>query len=277
MNLNAKKLILGLLVAADDRALLASEVVAACELFGISENSARVALSRLSGEGKIESVSRGVYRLAAGTERFTREIRSWRDSERRLVQWNGDFLAAHTGPLGRSDRTGIRRRERALDMMGFREWQKGLHVRPANIEGSASNIANRLYSLGLDEDAAVFIARDLEATTSKDSLRRLWDTEGLESRYAEEAEQLESWLERYESLALPDAARESYVLGNQAIRSLVFDPWLPEEFIDTEQRHRFFETVCSFDDVGQRIWDRLVVNVVDAEDPARRATHSNVN
>ena len=50
------------------------------------------------------------------------------------------------------------------------------------------------------------------------------------------------------------AARESYLLGNDAIRQLVFDPLLPEPLVDVTERRAFTDTVVAFDQAGHRIW-----------------------
>ncbi len=48
-----KEIILKLLMAADGQALSTRDAIAACALFGLSENHVRVALVRLSGAGMI--------------------------------------------------------------------------------------------------------------------------------------------------------------------------------------------------------------------------------
>ena len=53
------------------------------------------------------------------------------------------------------------------------------------------------------------------------------------------------------------AAREAYLLGAQAIRSLVFDPWLPAPLVDIDARHAYVETVRRFDETGKDIWNTL--------------------
>ena len=65
MKLNARHLILDLMLATSEHTLTAREAILACRIFDISENSVRVALVRLSAEGLIEGAGRGSYRLAA--------------------------------------------------------------------------------------------------------------------------------------------------------------------------------------------------------------------
>ncbi|MGC4062998.1 MAG: hypothetical protein QM749_20015 [Aquabacterium sp.] len=63
MSPNPKNLILNLLLAADGMPLIAADAVSSCALFGIRENSVRVALVRLSAAGMVESAGRGAYQL----------------------------------------------------------------------------------------------------------------------------------------------------------------------------------------------------------------------
>ena len=58
-----KSLILNLLLAANGAPLSASDAVSSAGLFGIRENSVRVALVRLNAAGMIQSCGRGAYLL----------------------------------------------------------------------------------------------------------------------------------------------------------------------------------------------------------------------
>jgi phenylacetic acid degradation operon negative regulatory protein len=144
MKANAKHLILDLLLAFDE-ALSAKDAIAACRLFGISENSVRVALARLSAEGLIEAAERATYRLSPTALELAGDIATWRTAEQRVRTWHGDYIAVFSAGLGRTDRTALRKRERALQLLGFRELHKGLHIRPDNIEDSILTRVNRLY------------------------------------------------------------------------------------------------------------------------------------
>src|SRR5690606_11663264 len=203
-------------------ALSSRQIVAACRLFGITENNARVALARLSAAGLIASGERGSYQLGEAATVLAGDVATWRDAEARLAQWTGHYVMVHCGPLGRTDRTALRRRQRALEMLGLRELERDLFVRPDNLVGGADSIRRRLHALGLESDAAVFIASDFDADRDA-RLRTLWESEALNQRYLRQREQLERWLEKADQLELEDAARESFLLGGRAIRQIVFD------------------------------------------------------
>ena len=84
-------LILDLLLAADPQPLSSRDAVAACSLFGISENNARVALARLSSDGLIEAAERGSYQLSARAHELADDVATWRTAEQRVrgvLLWN---------------------------------------------------------------------------------------------------------------------------------------------------------------------------------------------
>lgn len=249
----ARNLVLDLLLASEGEALSARELIAGCGLFRISENTVRVALVRLSAEGLIEAVERGSYQLSGRAHDLSGDIATWRTREQRLRPWRGHYLAVHTGTLPRSDRGALRRRRRALDMLGFREFERDLHLRPDNIEDGVATVRKRLRAVGLDETASVFVAYGFEPA-QETRIRGLWDSKALNALYRRQRAKLEAWMERAPSLETDVAAREAFVLGSQAIRDVVFDPLLPEPFVDTSARHAFVDAVRRFDRLGQSIW-----------------------
>ena len=250
---NPKNLILNLLQANDGAPLSAADAVGSCALFGIRENSVRVALVRLGAAGLIASAGRGAYRLGPQAADLAQELSSWRSSESRVCEWHGAWIMVSTGHLGRSDRTALRTRQRALALLGFKELNDALHVRPDNLLGHAPTVRERLRKLGLELDAPVFAATDLPPELDARA-RTLWQSEALTSAYRQTRQKLQAWLAHADELEPEVAARESYLLGNEAIRQLVFDPLLPEPLVDTAERRGFTATVLAFDEAGHRIW-----------------------
>ena len=70
------------------------------------------------------------------------------------------------------------------------------------------------------------------------------------------AERLHNWLARSAQLEPATAAREAFLLGNQAIHLLVFDPLLPEPLIDIHSRQVFIRNLLAFEQQGRSIWQR---------------------
>ncbi len=256
MQFTPRSLILNLLLASEGRGQSARELITGCALFGIRENSVRVALVRLAAEALVEPASRGVYRLGPRAAALASDVVTWRSAEERVREWGGGWITAHVGALGRSNRVTLRARDRALAMVGLRELDRGLYVRPDNLVGGVKEVRERLHKLGLDEAAAVFIATDFDAGRQARACN-LWDGTALTQGYRDTRLALEHWRHRAESLDPETAAREAYVLGNEAIRRLVFDPLLPSPLVDVDERRALAVAVRDHDRTGHALWRRL--------------------
>jgi phenylacetic acid degradation operon negative regulatory protein len=253
-----RSLILSLMLGARVRAdstLGVHELLAACAVFGLPENSVRVALARAVAANLLVTPRRGQYALGPMARPLADEVHRWRSVASQLVDWNGDWVAVHVGASGRSDRPALRARERAFGLMGLAEFERGLHLRPNNLKGGASGVRERLRTLLPDGTAigTVFLLRDL-SDEDVARARALWDGAALNAGYRDTTRQLSSWLERSGSLPPNRAAREAFSIGDAAIRRLVFDPLLPSPLVDARARARFIETVSRFDDAGRVIW-----------------------
>lgn len=268
-----KSLILNLLLAANGAPLSASDAVTSASLFGIRENSVRVALVRLNAGGMIQSCGRGAYLLGPQAASLAEDLSRWRHAEQRVCDWTGAWLMACTAHLGRSERGPVRQRERALALLGFKPLSEGLHVRPDNLVGHAATARERLHKLGLDVEAPVFVASELDPKLDRRA-RQLWRTAERNQAYARTQQQLTQWLSQAPALDVETAARESYLLGNEAIRQLVFDPLLPEPLVDVSARRTCHQTVVSFDAEGHRIWQKLLPSLRDT--PPRQAPTSSL-
>jgi phenylacetic acid degradation operon negative regulatory protein len=252
----ARSLILNLLLASEEHGQSVRELIASCALFAIRENSVRVALVRLTADGLIEPAGRGTYRLGPGATALADDVATWRTAEERVRDWTGGWIVTHVGALGRSNRVKLRSRDRALAMLGLRELERGLYVRPDNFVSSIGEVRSRLNKLGLEEAAAVFVARDFDPERETRA-RQLWDGDALTQAYRSTRLDLERWHAQADSLDPETAAREAYLLGNDAIRRLVFDPLLPEPLVDVDERRALAAAVRSHDQVGRTLWQRL--------------------
>lgn len=259
MKINAKHLILDLLLANQNTPLSAKDAIAACALFGISDNSVRVALARASADGLLCAAGRGTYCLGDSALELAGDVATWRTKEQRLRSWQGNYLVVLSHSLGRSNRSALRHRERALAMLGFKELETGLHIRPDNIEDNILMVRKRLYSLGLEKQALVFVAQQF-SPEQEQAIYRLWDGAALNQRYEQLQQQLTQWLAHAHDLEADVAARESFLLGRKAIREVVFDPLLPAPWVDVAARHAFVDTVHRFDREGHRIWRQLITH-----------------
>lgn len=256
MKPNPRHLLLDLMLATDEDTLSAQHAIAAAKLFNISENSVRVTLARLVSDGLIDTSSRGSYSLSSSAHELADDVATWRTAEHRVRPWTGEYLAVHCGMLGRSDRASLRRRQRALGMLGFAEWERGLYLRPDNIEPDVEAVRARLRKLGLEPEAPVFLTHAFDDASSR-QIASLWNGRALASKYRKLSRQLEGWIAVHDQLAPAKAARQSFEIGSDAIRQVIYDPLLPEPLVDVGERAAFFESVRRLDHAGRRCWQRF--------------------
>lgn len=262
-----RHLLMNLVRAAETGCLSAAEAVAAGELFGISGNAVRVTLARLTAAGLIEAAARGVYRIGPAGLALDQEVSAWRDAEQRLVPWNGRWIAVHIAGSARADRAAARARDRALSLLGLRALEPGLLLRPDNLCGGAGSVRARLVSLGIGPEVPVFGADQFDPERDRRA-RALWDVAALTRLYRDGADELQSWLRRSSRRADGAAAREAFLLGDQAIRRLVFDPLLPDPLVDGALRRRYRDAVIAFDEAGRSIWRTFLLAAGKAGAPA---------
>jgi phenylacetic acid degradation operon negative regulatory protein len=253
---NARILIMDLLFADPEIVIHTKQFVMAAQLFGITENNIRVALTRLSSEGLIESAGRGVYRLTLEAKEISEPVVHRTGGLKMTCDWAGDYLAVHTGSLGRADRTALKRRERTLRLSGFRELQSDLFIRPNNFAESLENTRTHLVKNGLDTTVAMFIATKFDDQNTSEVIT-LWDKEMLNVRYKKISQQIQSWFSIVDQLELGVAARESLLIGRQAIPLMMTDPLLPEPFIDSVLQQQFINDVKRLDLKGHQLWQEL--------------------
>ncbi|MFO1217301.1 MAG: PaaX family transcriptional regulator C-terminal domain-containing protein [Burkholderiaceae bacterium] len=262
MPADPRSLVLSLLLGAEARggaALGVRELIAACALFRLPENSVRVAVARAVAAGLLVAPQRGSYALGPQARALADEVGRWRQLDAQLRDWQGGWIAVHVGAAGRSDRSALRARERAFSLLGLAPFERGLHLRPDNLAGGSAGLRDRLRHLmpAGTEAGTVFALGEL-APADNERAMSLWDAAALDAHYRRTTARLAAWLDNARALPLDRAARQAFELGHAAIRSLVFDPLLPAPLVDAGARARFIRTVARFDDAGQTIWQRFL-------------------
>ena len=266
MSIQPRPLLLRLVLGAEaggGEPLGVRELLSACALFGLPENSVRVALARAVAAGLLVAPQRGVYVLGPAARPLADEVGRWRGMAQPVPAWSGhDWIAVHVGAAGRSDRPALRARERAFALLGLAEFERGLQLRPDNLAGGADTLRARLQALlpAGTEPGTVFTLHGLSPADAKRA-RGLWDTAALDADCRDTTARLSAWREQARTLPLEQAAREAFELGNRAIRQLVFDPWLPAPLVDAAARRRFVAAVTRHDDIGQRVWRQFLAAV----------------
>ncbi len=256
MKPTAKRIVLELLTAADAHQGSVANLVAAGDIFGIDEGTIRVALARLVAAGTLEPAGRGEYRLGTATRAVTEQVTSWRELERQVRKWDGGWACVQLGDLGRSDRRALRRRQRALRLYGFRELARGLEIRPDNLAGGVELLRSGLVALGLEVEALVFRASELDAATEARA-RKLWDGDRLTATYEQTSVRIERFLAAVDELAPRVAAREAFLFGSDVLRLIMFDPRLPEPLVDVAARRALVDAMKRLDLVGRKCWAEL--------------------
>lgn len=226
-------------------------LVEAASFFGIPENNLRVALARLVASGCVTRDERGRYRLGPAAFPVSHRIADWRHPERAVRPWNGAWV----GILFQPARSGAARRarERVCRLYGFRRLRASLAVRPDNLRAPLEELRQRFGALGLPPGDLVVSLRGLDPETDARA-RALWDTEGLRRHHRALLARLERSERRFPSLAPREAMVESFLLGGEAIRSLVLDPLLPEEICPARERDALAAAMRRYDELGRSAW-----------------------
>jgi len=246
-----KSLILDLLSSLQRGTVPVRRLVKAAQLFGIEENSLRVALARLHRARLVERDERGRYGLGPQAQAINHQVTAWRTLEARMRPWRGGWIAVQTAACSRSDRPALRRRTRALNFLGFRELVAGLEVRPNNLTGGVVAVRSQLRALELE--APVFGLSELGEGDERRA-RGLWNIRALYAGYAATRRELDESAERLRQLERPGAMVESFLCGGRAIRRLVLDPLLPEPIAPAAPRRALVETMRRYDRLGRACW-----------------------
>jgi len=250
----ARSLILDLLSTLRRGSMPVRALVEAGASLGLAEGSVRVALTRLTAEGRVERDERGAYRLGETARAVSERLASWRRLEQRTRPWDGTWLAVvATRPGAAGSRSAQRRHRRALRWLGFRELERGLAVRPDNLAGGVDSARIELARLGLVPGAVVCRLSALDPVSDARA-RSLWDAGGLVDGYRRLARVLEESAQRLPALSEEQARGESFRLGGEALRALVLDPLLPEPIVPARERAALLETMRRYDALGRACW-----------------------
>ncbi|ENX57216.1 MULTISPECIES: PaaX family transcriptional regulator C-terminal domain-containing protein [Acinetobacter] len=256
VKMNARDLIIDLLLGLQGRAISIKQIIIAARLFEISENSIRVAVTRLSSDGVIEAIERGVYQFTVQSHEWANVMLNRKHGIKQTKVWNQQYLAVFTGQLGRVDRTALNRRERALKHFGFKELEQGIYIRPDNLVIGFDQLITKLKTSGL-ESSAKFCQINHFDTETLTTIIELWSTQTLNQNYQKYSQMIQQWLSTVDQLSLEDAARESLLLGRQTISLLMNDPLLPEGFVDVQLREQFAQSVQQLDQTGLDAWQKF--------------------
>jgi phenylacetic acid degradation operon negative regulatory protein len=257
---SSSDIVLDLLFAHTDHQLSAQALCQAGELFGISKQSMRVALTRLAQQDKIGNTGRGNYRLNPGGNTLFRDVDDWLHKENRARVWKGQWLGIHVDAVARADKTAWRRHEKAIALRGFRPLRKFLYVRPDNLKGDLEQTRAELHALGLIDTALLFEIATLQAQEDAYA-RSLWEVQQLRQQYCALLELVARSARGLPKLPDGQAARESLLVGREVIRHIILDPLLPAQMMPPEERHALIAAAREYQVQARRHWTAFLGEV----------------
>lgn len=255
-HLTARELVIDFLSNRYPREMSVQEIAGVGIALGFSEQSLRMALTRLVEQAVAANTGRGRYRLSPSGETMRVEVRKWRNLGELARPWSGAWIGVFDAAVPRSDRAALRRHERAMRLRGFRELQGGLWIRPANLRDSVAELRGHLRALGLHPAALVVGIQDLD-DEARAKATGLWDTDAMIATYRALTDELIASRSKLERIALDSAAAESMVLGRDVIRHINLDPVLPEELMPNRALATLVRTMTEYDQLARQIWRRF--------------------
>ncbi|NWN91791.1 transcriptional regulator [Marinobacter adhaerens] len=251
--LTGNQLVLDLLATHPNHELSVSSLCQAGAIVGLTEQTVRVALSRLVKERTVTSPTRGYYAWNPTSNSLFLDVENWISKERRSKPWHGSWVGVQDSGVYRRNKKQWRAHERALKIRGFEQLFEGLSVRPDNLIGGVGSLRKDLQSLGLATEAHVFGVCNLSEPDEK-AARALWDKEAMLRDYKRLINQVSKQLDRLESLPPETAAAESLIFGRSVIRQIIRDPLLPEELLPGKQRLKLISLMQEYQTVAIKIW-----------------------
>jgi phenylacetic acid degradation operon negative regulatory protein len=200
------------LLGMDPAELPVAQLVRLTGLFGISENRARVALSRMVGAGEATTDGAGHYRLSGHL--VARQMRQSRSRSGLTETYDGSWDVVVVTTSGSAAEVRGARRQ-ALAYARLAELREGVWMRPANVDVALSRT--------FDPDLERMVARPEDPYGLAN---RLWDLVG----WSAGAEDLLAALGALVPEG-PDVLAPGFELSAAVLRHLQADPLLPVELL----------------------------------------------
>jgi phenylacetic acid degradation operon negative regulatory protein len=210
--LTARSVLASTLLGADPPELPVAHLVQLSSLFGINENRARVALSRMVASGEARTDGAGRYRLSGHL--LERQRRQNASRAGRTRRWRGDWHMVVVTTTGSTPEVRNYRRN-ALVFARLSELREGVWLRPDNLDAA------------IPQDLGPDITRLSVRPERPDELvGQLWDT----AAWAEQARHLSDQLNALPPRDWTDLA-PGFVLSASVLRHFQADPLLPPELL----------------------------------------------
>lgn len=223
--LTARQVVASTLLGVDPPRLPSRHLVRAGSLFGISEGTLRVALSRMLNAGELEADD-GWYQLA-GPLLLARRERQAEGRHPALLPWTGDWSmhVVRAGSRSAGTRSDLRDAARALHLAELRE---GVWLRPSNLDPGRFPAAQQVVA----SQCQGFVVRPepVHELPPDQLARSLWDLDGWSAgarRLTAAMDEIGVALEAADSTEL----RRAWELSAAVLRHLLADPLLPPELL----------------------------------------------
>jgi phenylacetic acid degradation operon negative regulatory protein len=215
--LTARNVVASTLLGMQPPELAGQVLVRSGELFGISEGTTRVALSRMVADGELETGD-GRYWLAGRL--LDRQARQAESRAPRLAPWDGTWRMAVVTAGGRTapERAQLRA---VLARLRLAEWREGVWLRPANVARAPDPVADAQCE---------WVEARLPGTDEAALARRLWDLDNWAARarlLRQRMAETEDGLRRRDTAVLAT----TFVVAAAVLRHLQADPLLPTELL----------------------------------------------
>jgi len=212
--LTARSVVLSTLLGYHPPALPVRALVRVGGLFGMAEQTVRVALTRMVATGDV-TADDGVYQLSSRL--VQRQAQQEEGCSPRLKAWDGRWEMVVVTAVSRSlpDRVALRKAMAALRLAEFRE---GVWIRPDNLVREPGGLSWPGADL-VAEQCAFFDSRPVVEPAAL--ARSLWDLD----EWAAQATRLRRELDVAASL------KDGFIVIAEALRHLLIDPCLPAELL----------------------------------------------
>ena len=216
--LTARSVLASALLGTDPPELPAAHLVHLAGLFGINENRARVALSRMVASGEVTTDGGGRYRLAGHL--VDRQHRQAASRAGRTRRWTGLWHLVVVTTSGSTAEVRNHRR-RALSLARLGELREGVWLRPDNLDLTLPD--------DVRQDVVTFTGRPDDGDGDAAVARRLWDVDGWAAR----AVTLVDAMDRLPPTDWTDLA-PGFELSAAVLRHFQADPLLPAELLPAD-------------------------------------------
>lgn len=250
---SAQKLILDVLKLNQPYHSNVRNIIQLGDVFDISENTMRVTLTRLCRSGLIDSPKRGFYKITPKATEVEQELWNWRKQQDIVQDWHGDYVMLSYEKTPQQDSITHKKNQKYLKLMGFAVFEHSLYIRPNNLVYPPNMIKEKLIKLGITTPFTIFIAQGFELGNEQ-LIQKLWQPAKINQYYSEHTDKMRHWMMHQHLYSQRQLIQESYLICQDAIRHIFFDPLLPEPYIVTQKRQDFLEMTIRFEHNGIKLW-----------------------